>query len=86
MWPGRLSNSELLLRHNLTFAKNPVGVGDNTTAPHQWNPDGLGQANREYAKFNCTYPESFELRFSAKGYPQRQLARCARLSWFMENG
>jgi len=33
LWPGRFSNSDLLLRFNFTFKRNHVGIGDNMTAP-----------------------------------------------------
>ncbi|CAD7968773.1 unnamed protein product [Amoebophrya sp. A25] len=86
LYPGRLSNSDLLLRYNLTFSKNHVGIGDNATM----TPGVLGQVRKskqktEFGKFNCT-AEDFELRFSPRGYPNRRFVRCWRVNHLMESG
>ncbi|CAD7938568.1 unnamed protein product [Amoebophrya sp. A120] len=94
LYPGRLSNSDLLLRYNLTFKKNHVGIGDNSTIPGSLAMSGDDTRNmrsnknkqrREFEKYNCT-AEDFELRFSPKGYPDRKFCRCWRVNHFMESG
>lgn len=86
LWPGRLSNSELLMRHNITFDHNPIGIGRNATTPPNWSPNKEAPVHKEYAKYNCSDLQSFELRFSPKGWPMRQFVRCFRISWFLNNG
>eukprot|EP00392_Amoebophrya_sp_AT5.2_P010679 g10744.t1 len=93
LYPGRLSNSDLLLRYNLTFSKNHVGIGDNSSyTPGSLVDVGEDDARRmkskqrkEFERFNCT-AEDFELRFSPKGYPSRRFTRCWRVNWFMDSG
>merc|ERR1712100_711062 len=86
LWAGRLSNSEMLMRHNRTFRDNPTGIGRNVTQPPNWSPNPKVPIQKEYAKFNCSSLESFELRFSTKGWPMRAFIRCWRVSWFLANG
>merc|ERR1719326_213194 len=86
LWAGRLSNSEMLMRHNRTFRDNPTGIGRNVTQPPNWSPNPNVPIQKEYAKFNCSSLESFELRFSTKGWPMRAFIRCWRVSWFLANG
>lgn len=84
LWPGRFSNSDLVLRWNFTFQPNHIGVGDNVTAKN-WNPDPKSKQYREFAKYNCS-ADDFELRFSPKGLPVGKLPRCYRINWFVLNG
>eukprot|EP00397_Hematodinium_sp_SG-2012_P038222 GEMP01041547.1.p1 GENE.GEMP01041547.1~~GEMP01041547.1.p1 ORF type:complete len:317 (+),score=46.99 GEMP01041547.1:408-1358(+) len=86
MWPGRLSDSELLLRHNITFKRNPIGIGNNASIPENWSDDVKSSAYKEYEKFNCTEAEHFEFRISKKGFPNRQFVRCYRVAWFIQQG
>ncbi|CAE8594683.1 unnamed protein product [Polarella glacialis] len=37
LWPGRLSNSEMVARHGQSFRSNPVGLGRNVTQPPSWS-------------------------------------------------
>ncbi|CAK0828576.1 unnamed protein product [Prorocentrum cordatum] len=86
LWPGRLSNSEMTVRHGISFPSNVVGIGHNISAPSNWSPDPDSKHRREYSKYNCTSLESFELRFSKRGIPARSLLRCYRVAWFLTNG
>jgi len=86
LWPGRLSNSEMAVRHGLTFPNNPVGIGRNITQPPNWDTNPETKFRREYDKYNCTTLEAFELRFTPRGHPMRNFVRCYRVSWFLTNG
>lgn len=90
LWPGRFSNSDLLLRFNMTFQRNHIGIGDNATQlPSTLNSADDSQktkAKRELARFNCSSVDDFELRFSVRGRPDKKLVRCWRVQWFMANG
>lgn len=37
LWPGRLSNSEMIARHGFSFRENPVGIGRNVSQPPSWS-------------------------------------------------
>merc|ERR1719436_742455 len=63
-WPGRLSNSEMIVRHGIAFPVNHIGIGRNITQPPNWSPDSESKIRKEYAEYNCTTLEAFELRFS----------------------
>jgi len=84
--PGRLSNSEMVMRHGFSFPSNPVGIGRNATEPPNWSANQKSQIRKEYAKYNCSSLESFEIRISSRGYPMRNFVRCYRVSWFLTNG
>eukprot|EP00931_Biecheleriopsis_adriatica_P050376 TRINITY_DN29160_c0_g1_i1.p1 TRINITY_DN29160_c0_g1~~TRINITY_DN29160_c0_g1_i1.p1 ORF type:complete len:510 (+),score=100.55 TRINITY_DN29160_c0_g1_i1:35-1531(+) len=86
VWPGRLSNSEMVARHGFSFEKNPVGIGRNITQPPSWNNNPEEKARKEYALYNCSTLDQFEMRFSERGYPMRNFVRCYRVSWFITNG
>mmetsp|Transcript_34704 Transcript_34704/g.77895 ORF Transcript_34704/g.77895 Transcript_34704/m.77895 type:complete len:484 (+) Transcript_34704:57-1508(+) len=87
LWPGKLSNSENLMRHGFDFAQNPVGIGGrNTSVPGNWEDNPKAKIRKEYDKYNCTSLEHFQLRFSIRGQPARIFVRCFRLSWFLTNG
>mmetsp|Transcript_57088 Transcript_57088/g.158058 ORF Transcript_57088/g.158058 Transcript_57088/m.158058 type:complete len:434 (-) Transcript_57088:66-1367(-) len=86
LWPGRLSNSEMIVRHGIAFPHNPVGIGRNVSQPPNWTPNKNTKIRREYDKYNCSTLEAFELRFSPTGYPMRNFVRCYRVSWFLTNG
>jgi len=86
VWPGRFSNSELLMRRGESFPKNPIGIGRNVTTPPNWSPRPDAPIMKEYAKYNCTSLDDFEMRFSPRGFPHRTFVRCYRLSWFLANG
>lgn len=86
LWPGRLSNSEMIVRHGLAFSKNPMGIGRNITQPPNWHENPASNIRKEYERYNCTSLESFELRFSPLGSPSRTFVRCYRVSWFLTNG
>eukprot|EP00933_Yihiella_yeosuensis_P032568 TRINITY_DN2618_c6_g1_i1.p1 TRINITY_DN2618_c6_g1~~TRINITY_DN2618_c6_g1_i1.p1 ORF type:complete len:520 (+),score=90.68 TRINITY_DN2618_c6_g1_i1:68-1561(+) len=86
VWPGRLSNSEMTLRHGFGFPLNAIGIGRNITVPPGWSDDKENRYRQEYALYNCSSLEAFELRFSEKGYPMRAFVRCFRVSWFLANG
>jgi len=85
-WPGKLSNSEMVVRHGMKFDKNPVGIGRNITQPPNWAEAKGSKIRREYDKYNCSSLESFELRFSPLGSPSKTFVRCYRISWFLTNG
>lgn len=86
VWPGRLSNSEMSVRHGIGFAKNPTGIGRNITQPANWEDNPKSHIRKEYDKYDCTSLESFELRFSPSGMPMKNFVRCYRVSWFFVNG
>jgi len=86
LWPGRLSNSEMLVRHGEAFADNPIGIGRNASQPPNWSEHPQSKIRKEYEKFNCSSLESFELRVNVRGYPMRNFIRCYRVSWFLTNG
>merc|ERR1712232_1279718 len=86
LWPSRLSNSEMLVRHGSAFEKNPVGIGRNVTEPPNWHDEKEAKIRKEYAKYNCSTLENFEMRISARGYPDKSFVRCYRISWFITNG
>jgi len=86
MWPGRLSNSEMRLRYNRTFEKNPIGIGGNITTPDNWTPKEHAPIFKEFAKFNCTSQEAFEIRLSPQGWPDRTFVQCYRVGWFLKQG
>lgn len=85
-WPGRMSNSELVLRHGITFQKNPTGVGDNATLPQNWSPNKDTKVRKEFELYNCSSEDNFELRFGPTGWPHRDFVRCYRIAWFLDNG
>jgi hypothetical protein len=85
-WPGRFSNSELILRFGRSFNDTQVGIGRNVSLPSNWSPKKEAPIHKEYAKYNCSSQESFEIRFSARGKPSKQFVRCFRVAWFMSNG
>lgn len=85
-WPGRLANSDMVMRHGFMFTDNPVGIGFNITEPPNWNPHKESNVRKEYDKYNCSTLEAFELRLSPKGYPMRSYVKCFRVSWFLSNG
>jgi hypothetical protein len=86
VWPGHLSSSELTLRFSKSFNMTSVGIGRNVSQPPNWTPNKNAPISQEYAKYNCTGLESFELRFDPKGRPSKTFVRCYRVSWFMANG
>lgn len=86
LWPGRLSNSEMIVRHGISFQSNPVGIGRNVTQPPNWDENPASKIRQEYDKYNCSSLESFELRFSTSGMPISSFVRCYRVSWFFTNG
>lgn len=86
LWPGRMSNSELVVRHGIRFEKNPLGIGRNVTQPPNWVDNRESNIRKEYDKYNCSSLESFELRLSPAGAPTRTFVRCYRVSWFLSNG
>jgi hypothetical protein len=86
VWPGHLSNSELILRHGKSFPESRVGIGRNVSQPPNWQPSKDAPIMEEYGKYNCSTLESFELRFNAKGKPSKMFVRCYRVSWLMSNG
>jgi len=85
-WPGRLSNSEMAVRHGLMFPTNPVGIGRNASQPPNWSPNPETKIRKEYDKYNCSTLEAFEMRLSLRGHPMRNFVRCYRVSWFLTNG
>merc|ERR1719203_1097587 len=85
-WPGRLSNSEMIVRHGIAFPQNPVGIGRNVTQPPNWSPHAESKVRKEYAEYNCSTLEAFELRFTPRGMPMQNFVRCYRVSWFLTNG
>lgn len=86
VWPGHLSNSELILRFGKSFNDTSIGIGRNASQPPNWTPNRDAPIAKEYAKYNCSSLESFEQRFSLKGKPSKSFVRCYRVSWFMANG
>jgi len=86
LWPGRLSNSEMVVRHGMSFQRNPIGIGRNITQPPNWNDNPSSKVRLEYEKYNCSTLEAFELRFSPLGTPSKSFVRCYRISWFLVNG
>lgn len=86
VWPGHLSNSELILRHGKSFPDTRIGIGRNVSQPPNWSPSPNAPIMEEYGKYNCSSLESFELRFNAKGKPSMMFVRCYRVSWLMANG
>lgn len=86
IWPGRFSNSDMIVRHGIAFGYNRIGIGRNVTQPPNWVDNPTAKARKEYDKYNCSTLESFELRFSTAGSPMRSWVRCYRVSWFMTNG
>jgi hypothetical protein len=86
LWPGRFSNSDMIVRHGIGFAYNRIGIGRNVTQPPNWNDYPNSKERKEYDKYNCSTLESFEMRFSTAGTPMRNWIRCYRVSWFMTNG
>jgi len=85
-WPGRLSNSEMIVRHGISFERNPMGIGRNSTQPPNWSPHRESKIRKEYDQYNCSSLEAFELRFTPTGHPHRNFVRCYRISWFLVNG
>lgn len=86
LWPGKFSNSDMIVRHGHAFAHNPVGVGRNMTMPPNWDDHQEANVRKEYDKYNCSNIEAFELRLSVHGTPNRMWVRCYRVSWFLANG
>lgn len=86
LWAGRLSNSDMALRHGLVWPRNPIGVGRNISAPPNWSDKPDSNVRKEYDAYNCSSLEEFELRFSINGFPMRNFVRCYRVSWFLVNG
>lgn len=86
LWPGRLSNSEMVARHGFSFEQNPLGIGRNITQPPQWSEHKKSKERREFDLYNCSSLEAFELRLNSRGYPMRNFVRCFRVSWFITNG
>lgn len=87
MWPGQLSDSELVLRHNITFKNNPIGMGSNISLPSDWNEDPTQMKSyKEFKKFNCSEVENFQIRISRNGKPNQDFVRCYRLAWFINHG
>jgi hypothetical protein len=85
-WPGRFSNSDMAVRFGHAFARNNVGIGRNVTQPPNWEMHKESNIRKEYAKYNCSNLEAFELRLSTLGTPSRIWTRCFRVSWFLANG
>eukprot|EP00928_Gymnodinium_smaydae_P011504 TRINITY_DN14236_c0_g2_i1.p1 TRINITY_DN14236_c0_g2~~TRINITY_DN14236_c0_g2_i1.p1 ORF type:complete len:508 (-),score=86.75 TRINITY_DN14236_c0_g2_i1:90-1613(-) len=86
VWAGRLSNSEMIMRHGFAFEYNPIGIGRNVSIPPNWEDNPESKIRKELEKYNCSTMESFELRLSPKGHPMRNFVRCYRISWFIVNG
>ncbi|CAE6944169.1 unnamed protein product [Symbiodinium sp. CCMP2592] len=86
VWPGRLSNSEMIARHGFSFRENPIGIGRNVSQPPSWSENKNAKGRKEYDLYNCSSLEAFEMRFSAEGFPMRNFVRCYRVSWFITNG
>mmetsp|Transcript_96793 Transcript_96793/g.166898 ORF Transcript_96793/g.166898 Transcript_96793/m.166898 type:complete len:440 (-) Transcript_96793:73-1392(-) len=86
LWPGRLANSDMVMRHGFAFAENPVGIGLNVSQPPNWTPNKESNVRKEYDKYNCSSLEAFELRLSPRGLPMRTYVKCFRISWFFTNG
>lgn len=86
VWPGRFSNSDMVVRHGQAFPFNQIGIGRNVSQPPNWDDDKDSNVRKEYAKYNCTNLEAFELRLSTEGKPHRIWTRCYRVSWFLANG
>ncbi|CAK9025898.1 unnamed protein product [Durusdinium trenchii] len=86
LWPGRLSNSEMIARHGFSFRENPVGIGRNVSQPPSWSDKKDSKGRKEYDLYNCSSLEDFELRFNERGFPMRSFVRCYRISWFINNG
>jgi hypothetical protein len=86
LWPGRLSNSEMVVRHGVKFEKNAVGVGRNVTQPPNWSEDPQSRIRLEYDKYNCSSLTAFEVRVSARGFPMQSFVRCYRVSFFLTQG
>lgn len=85
-WPGRFSNSDMVVRYGMTFASNHIGIGRNVTQPPNWDDHVESNVRKEYHKYNCSTLESFELRLSIHGTPSSTWVRCYRVSWFLSNG
>jgi len=86
VWPGRLSNSEMVARHGFPFESNPIGIGRNISIPPSWSDNKNAKARREFDLYNCSNLEAFEIRISPRGFPMRNFVRCYRVSWFITNG
>jgi len=86
LWPGRFSNSDMVVRYGQAFAYNPIGIGRNVTQPPNWETAKESNIRKEYDKYNCSTLEAFELRLSTHGTPYRTWVRCYRVSWFLSNG
>merc|ERR1719456_498141 len=76
----------MIVRHGQAFVRNNVGIGRNVTQPANWDENEEAQVRKEYAKYNCSSLEDFELRLSVQGTPSRMWRRCYRVSWFLSNG
>lgn len=85
-FPGRLSNSEMAMRHGVTFSLNHVGIGRNITQPPNWNDNERSKVRKELNRYNCSSLDAFEMRFDTKGRPMRTFVRCFRVSWLLSNG
>mmetsp|Transcript_23212 Transcript_23212/g.41922 ORF Transcript_23212/g.41922 Transcript_23212/m.41922 type:complete len:496 (-) Transcript_23212:37-1524(-) len=86
VWPGRLSNSEMVARHGFPVESNPIGIGRNVSIPAAWRESKNTKERREFDLYNCSNLEAFELRLSPRGYPMRNFVRCYRVGWFITNG
>lgn len=86
MWPGRLSNGEMVVRHGKIFAENHAGIGHNMSQPPNWNDNKESKVRREYDKYNCSSLSDFEMRITPKGLPLRNFVKCWRISWLLANG
>lgn len=86
LWPGRFSNSDMIVRYGQAFPFNAIGIGRNVTAPSNWDEHKEANIRKEYEKYNCSTLEAFELRLSVHGTPSRTWVRCYRVSWFLSNG
>jgi hypothetical protein len=86
LWPGRLSNSEMVVRHGISFEKNLVGIGRNVSQPPNWSEDPEAKLRKEYDRYNCSTLTAFELRVNVRGYPMQNFVRCYRISYFLTQG
>jgi len=86
LWPGRFSNSDMVVRFGQAFPNNAIGIGRNVSVPPNWDHNKESNIRKEYEKYNCSTLEAFELRLSASGSPQKSWVRCYRVSWFLANG
>jgi len=87
VWAGRLSNSDMSARFGVSVgSENPIGIGANVSQPASWDADINSKTRKEFAKYNCSTLEAFELRVSTSGRPSTTFLRCYRVSWFIANG